>query len=62
MDDKKRGTLSVSIKKSEILVITDGEEVIEIAISDRYKQPIMCRVRINSSKKYEIKRRPSGGS
>lgn len=60
MDDRKKGTLLLSLKKSEMLVITDGEDIIELNVCDRFKQPIAVRVRIKSSKRYEIKRRPSG--
>ena len=58
MDDSKKGTLSLSLKKSEMLILSDGESTIELNICDRFKQPIACRVRIRSSKRFEIKRKP----
>lgn len=61
MDDKKVGWLSISLKKSETLTISDGVETIEITISDRFKQPLHARVRIKATRKYEVKRRKVGG-
>lgn len=59
MDDNKKGTLLLSLKKSEILVISDGDNTIEINFCDRFKQPLSGRVRIKSSKRYDIRRKPT---
>lgn len=61
MDDKKTGTLLLTLKKSEMLVISDGKDEIHINFCDKFKQPLGGRVRIKSSKRYDIRRRPSGG-
>lgn len=62
MDDKKIGTLLVTLKKSEILVIRDGDDVIEITLTDKFKQPLSGRIRIRSSKRFDIKRQSNGGT
>lgn len=54
---KDVGFLALSLKKKEILIISDGINTIEILLYDKHKQPISARVRIKTEKQYDIRRK-----